>query len=1183
MTNALIETLNTVGDHWWSIVFHLTWQASILAAVLLLVVRLGRRWPSPLRYWLLMLGMIKFVVPFVPASPTGVFTWAGRTFAERNSLAAGVGAPAARVITSPVSIDVPPVDAGLPPDALSGVMHAANAPTFWPAGSGEIQSAGPSPGNTPPPHQVAATDVPTRAHLRWTAWCLLLHAIGVCFIAAWAARQWAALRRIRASASLAESGPFHARYVELCRRMNVATAPRLLLADQNVTPMALGVWKPAIVLPVRVMEGLSPRQVDAVLAHELAHHRRGDTVMNWVQLLVCTVSWFNPLAWLLGRQVRRVREECCDDMVVSRAVSDGDSYCQTLLSAARGLVGALPIGGALGFAAPMHPLAGRIRRVMDSSLRRPAQLSIGGGLLLFAAAATVLPGLASQSDADAPTLRVPADFGNIQAAIDAAPEGAIVLVADGVHTGGGNRHLDFRGKRLMVRSEHGAAGCVLDCEGEGRAFYFHSGETPESVVEGFTITGGAADVGGAVACIGSSPTIRDCVIEGNRAVAKRDTRDSGDDASSGNGGGIHLSASAAVIERSIIRANVADGRGGGIDCRDGSTPTITHCTIVDNTAAQPGGGIYFNASKATVTASTIRGNTASAGSGVFFSVGSNGVMRDCVISGNTSLGASLFSGGGIHCSSSGPTISGCVISGNVSAAGGGGLLCTDSWPRVEHCVITDNLAGESGGGGVYLGARSNAQLFNCLIVRNATRSWDNNTYPGSKGGGLVCVGGSSPVLTNCTISRNRSASGGDGALLGPGAPMPTFIGCILWGNDTSDLVVEEGRPLVRFSTIGGGWDGQGNSDADPIFVAGPLGSHYLSQRAAGNAADSPCLDRREPSDEDRVLVDRTTRSDGRGDRSAIDAGYHYPAVDPKARHDSLGGFVRDDRGKPLIGARVALMWDSADAAPGGDLRDAFALDAVVTATDGGWRIDGVPAALVEGGLAIDFAYPGYERVRASAANARLDAAAAPEATTEVRLRPNPATGMTVAGRVRNEQGEPVGGAVVYAAWPSNNGLRIDQRVSDATGADGLYRVVLPHADHGPGAHSVVIAAIGPEYAPVFQIVGASDAGVTLDLKLPEGWRATGRVVDESGAPVDEVRVSFSLLDDKADAAQKLGMQLLRFAVQTDSEGRFEWAHAPDAPLIISLWKLGFTKQRGTIVPDQPEASVFSLKRESPED
>ena len=136
-----------------------------------------------------------------------------------------------------------------------------------------------------------------------------------------------------------------------------------------------------------------------------------------------------------------------------------------------------------------------------------------GCLLCFVALVFII---LSSTTAFGAVIRVPGDYSTIQAGIDAASNGEIVSVADGTYVGLGNKDLDFNGKAITVKSDNGPENCVIDCEGNGRGFYFHSGETQSSVLNGFTIINGQADYGGGIKC-NESPRIINCKIIGNTA------------------------------------------------------------------------------------------------------------------------------------------------------------------------------------------------------------------------------------------------------------------------------------------------------------------------------------------------------------------------------------------------------------------------------------------------------------------------------------------------------------------------------------------------------------------------------------------------------------------------------------------------------------------------------------------
>ena len=179
-------------------------------------------------------------------------------------------------------------------------------------------------------------------------------------------------------------------------------------------------------------------------------------------------------------------------------------------------------------------------------------------------------------------------FNTIQEGIDVIIDGSTVLVADGTYRGIGNKDLDFRGKGITVESEHGAEMTIIDCEQDGRGFFFHYGEDSSAVVRGFTIMNGSVveDYGGGISCYNSSPTIIDCIIKENSAW---------------EGGGINCEYSSPTIINCAITHNLALSDGGGILIRETpSAPVIKNCTIARNSAYN-GAGIDCHSSSATTT------------------------------------------------------------------------------------------------------------------------------------------------------------------------------------------------------------------------------------------------------------------------------------------------------------------------------------------------------------------------------------------------------------------------------------------------------------------------------------------------------------------------------------------------------------------------------------------------------
>lgn len=175
-------------------------------------------------------------------------------------------------------------------------------------------------------------------------------------------------------------------------RMRLRIAPAVAVCHRISSPIIVGVLKPTILLPIAILTELTPAQIEAVLAHELAHLRRWDHVANLFQRLVETLLFFHPAVWYVSRIVSNERENCCDDLVLQFG-ADASGYAEVLLRVAE-----------MGQLSPVKPptvtlaadggkptqLRQRVLRVMDIESDSSFRVSRLGTLTIV-----VLLGLAS--------------------------------------------------------------------------------------------------------------------------------------------------------------------------------------------------------------------------------------------------------------------------------------------------------------------------------------------------------------------------------------------------------------------------------------------------------------------------------------------------------------------------------------------------------------------------------------------------------------------------------------------------------------------------------------------------------------------------------------------------------------------------------------------------------------------
>lgn len=325
------------------------------------------------------------------------------------------------------------------------------------------------------------------------------------------------------------------------------------------------------------------------------------------------------------------------------------------------------------------------------------------------------------------------------------------------------------------------------------------------------------------------------------------------------------------------------GYGGGVCAEISADVMFMDCNFVDN-QADTGGGIYLSNADAMIIDCNVVTNRSLRGGGLFGIGGSINIISTEIVNNRAAVDVNdpneqniLASGAGIYCLSGGLNIQDCNFAGNIA---------------------------DFSGGGAYLRSVNNASIFNSLIINNAA---------GRDGGGISANWLTSPNISNCTFVGNSAIgnvgqanrTGYGGALYCSYESDCTVIDSIFWNNQALNskgnaIAVGTGfefdaRPAtlsISYSDVRGGraaiWldtgctlnFGEGNINADPLFVDGRLGDYYLSQRDSNESKDSPCVNTGSSFISQTGLVGYTTRTDEEADTGVVDMGYHHPSTEP---------------------------------------------------------------------------------------------------------------------------------------------------------------------------------------------------------------------------------------------------------------------------------------------------------------
>lgn len=250
--------------------------------------------------------------------PLALVAWAVDRTRRWPLLAHGLWLLVLAQLLCPPLVDLPLLPG---PAALAPIKAAPLGPLAFDAPPLPTASAGPSA-------------------LQLAAWSLAgLWALGSLVVLVRSAWRILRFHRLLLDASRPAPPALQELCARLARRLGLRRAPRVFLGAAPLGPLLWAVGRPRIVLSARLAEELAPAELRLILAHELAHLRRRDHLVRWLEWLVGAAFWWNPVVWWARRRLRANEELCCDALVLSVFDPVPKRYAGALLRVAEILAG----------------------------------------------------------------------------------------------------------------------------------------------------------------------------------------------------------------------------------------------------------------------------------------------------------------------------------------------------------------------------------------------------------------------------------------------------------------------------------------------------------------------------------------------------------------------------------------------------------------------------------------------------------------------------------------------------------------------------------------------------------------------------------------------------------------------------------------------------------------------------
>jgi beta-lactamase regulating signal transducer with metallopeptidase domain len=339
----------------WALI-HFIWQGTLVATLLAVALRILQAWSSNLRYAAACVAMLLMLV--LPPATIALISLSATKQSTRGVL---------EVFTTRSDLHT-----------LSGAYEPAT------------------------PDKTELVTSPTNLFYFFRAdsllpllpWMILVWLLGVGIFSLRLTCAWVYTQRLKLYMTRTMDGKWEEALHRLCEQLQLRRPIRLLESTIVGVPTVIGWLRPVVILPVSAVTGLSWQQLEALIAHELAHIRRHDYLINLLQAVIETLLFYHPAVWWVSRRIRQEREHCCDDLAVA--------VCGNALTYARALLEMEQLraaGPQLAMAANGGLLMNRIQRLLGMQTQQTDRFpGLVAGLMLLLSmvslgvvAQTVLP------------------------------------------------------------------------------------------------------------------------------------------------------------------------------------------------------------------------------------------------------------------------------------------------------------------------------------------------------------------------------------------------------------------------------------------------------------------------------------------------------------------------------------------------------------------------------------------------------------------------------------------------------------------------------------------------------------------------------------------------------------------------------------------------------------------------